>query len=266
MNTNSFPGMNPFLESHWGDVRTSLTTYARDHIQPQLPSGLRARIEEYVAVESDEGSQESASRFAPDVRVIERPEAPVESAGVATASATEPIMVPRQTESETLHYIRIVDTATGHLIVASIEFVSLANKVGADGREQYLAKQRKMLAGGVNLVEIDLLRAGSWIVAVPKIAVPKECREPYRICVVRGSRPSIAEVYPTSFRQPLPIIRIPLRTGDKDVSLQLQTLIDMAYVNGRYYEDIDYRESPDPTLTGPDAERANALLRDSGLR
>ena len=73
MNTNPFPGMNPFLESHWGDVHTSLTTYARDHLQPQLPSGLRARIEEYVAVESDWVTGAiKRSRFAPDVRVIER--------------------------------------------------------------------------------------------------------------------------------------------------------------------------------------------------
>ena len=35
-------------------------------------SGLRARIEEYVAVEVDDGSDGPRDRFAPDVRVIER--------------------------------------------------------------------------------------------------------------------------------------------------------------------------------------------------
>ena len=265
MNTNPFPGMNPFLESHWGDVHTSLTTYARDHLQPQLPSGLRARIEEYVAVESDEVREQSRSRFAPDVRVIERPTTLVESGVIATAAADEPIIVPRQKEPETLHSIQIVDTATGHRIVTSIEFLSLANKVGEEGREQVQAKQRKMLAGDVNLVEIDLLRSGAWVLAVPKSTVPKECREPYRICAVRGNRQSVAEVYCVSLQQPLPTIRIPLRTGDKDISLQLQTLIDAAYMNGRYHEDIDYRKDPDPPLSGADKEWVDGLLREKTL-
>jgi hypothetical protein len=266
MNTNPFPGMNPFLEAHWGDVHTSLTTYARDQLQPQLPSGLRARIEEYVAVESDAVSKQSRSRFAPDVRVIERPAARAESGGKTAAAVAEPIIVPRQKEPETLHSLRIVDTTTGHRIVTSIEFLSLANKVGEDGREQYHEKQRKMLAGGVNLVEIDLLRTGSWVLAVAKSSVPKECREPYRICVVRGDRQSVAEVYCASLQQPLPTIRIPLRTGDEDVSLQLQTLIDTAYMNGRYHEDVDYRKDPEPPLSAPDAEWADGLLREKTLR
>ena len=54
MSKNPFPGMNPWLEEHWGDVHTRLTTYACDQLQPRLPSGLRARIEEYVAVESED--------------------------------------------------------------------------------------------------------------------------------------------------------------------------------------------------------------------
>ncbi len=92
---NPFPGMNPWLESHWGDLHTSLTTHARDHLQPQLPAGLRARIEEYVEVESDEPLEGPRRRFAPDVRAIERPDATAESENVATSVATmaEPQLV-----------------------------------------------------------------------------------------------------------------------------------------------------------------------------
>jgi len=50
--TSPFPGMDPWLEAYWGDVHASLTAYARDALQPNLPAGLKARIEEYVAVES----------------------------------------------------------------------------------------------------------------------------------------------------------------------------------------------------------------------
>ncbi len=242
MSKNPFPGMNPWLESHWGDVHTSLTTYARDQLQPQLPAGLRARVEEYVTVESDDEPERSRSRFSPDVRVIERPGESDDSGGVATAVAVaaEPLVVPRQSELETLHYIQIVDTN--------------------------LTKQRQMLDGGVNLVEIDLLRAGRWVLAVERGILPNAYREPYRICVVRAERSSMAEVYRVALRQPLPTIRIPLRSEDPDVPLQLQTLIDAAYVNGRYGDDVDYREDPDPELTGPDAEWADRVLREQGLR
>ena len=61
MKSNPFPGMNPWLESHWGDIHTSLTTYARDQLQPQLPAGLRARVEEYVAVEAEEPAEGCAA-------------------------------------------------------------------------------------------------------------------------------------------------------------------------------------------------------------
>jgi len=268
MSKNPFPGMNPWLEAHWGDVHTSLTTYARDQLQPQLPAGLRARIEEYVTVEAEDEPERARSRFSPDVRVIERPGESDAFGGVATAVAVaaEPLVVPRQSELETLHYIQIVDTRAGHRIVTSIEFLSPANKVSAAGRKQYLTKQQQMLDGGVNLVEIDLLRAGRWVLAVLPGFVPRDYQEPYRICVVRADQSTVAEVYRVALREPLPTIRIPLRSEDQDVPLQLQTLIDAAYVNGRYGDDIDYREDPDPELIGPEAEWADRVLREQGLR
>ena len=36
-----FPGMDPYLEQHWGDVHQAFVTYLRDSLQPQLPGGLR---------------------------------------------------------------------------------------------------------------------------------------------------------------------------------------------------------------------------------
>ena len=62
-----FPGMDPYLESHWGDIHHRLVNYACDAIQPHLPGDLYARMEERVYVESP---QELAARY-PDVRVVE---------------------------------------------------------------------------------------------------------------------------------------------------------------------------------------------------
>lgn len=264
MNSNPFPGMNPWLESRWGDIHTRLTTYASDQLQTQLPVGLRARVEEYVAVESDDCPPH---RFVPDVHVAETPFAPPTEptldAGVAIA---EPVVVSRLVEPRTLRSIHIVDADSGNRVITSIEFLSPSNKVGEAGRKQYFAKQQKMLAGNVNIVEVDLLRTGSWVLAVRESVAPKNCRRPYRIHVVRASRPDQSELYPTSLREPLPTIRVPLRASDADVPLQLQALIDTAYLNGRYSEDIDYRANPDPPLEGADAEWVEQLLRERGLR
>jgi hypothetical protein len=260
--------MNPWLEGHWGDVHTRLTTYACDQLQPQLPSGLRARIEEYVAVEDDVDDGDSPTYLAPDVRIIERPDAPEDSGGIATAVAVaaEPIIVPRRSEPATLRYLQIVDVKTGHRIVTSIEFLSLANKIGTAGRKQYREKQQQMIEADVNLVEIDLLRAGLWVLAVQRSHAPKSCRGPYRISVVRAERSWQAEVYRVPLRQRLPTIRIPLRRRDDDVTLDIQSLIDAAYVNGRYAHDIDYDEEPVPALSAPDAQWADRVLREQGLR
>ena len=43
-----FPGMDPYLEQHWGDVHSSLVIYARNQLQKVLPRDLRARVEEHL--------------------------------------------------------------------------------------------------------------------------------------------------------------------------------------------------------------------------
>jgi Protein of unknown function (DUF4058) len=48
-----FPGMDPYLERHWGDVHSRLVIYIADALQPLLPEGLLARVDErdYLAHE-----------------------------------------------------------------------------------------------------------------------------------------------------------------------------------------------------------------------
>jgi hypothetical protein len=46
-----FPGMDPYLEQHWGDVHASLIVYMRDQINEQLPADLQARVEESIMVD-----------------------------------------------------------------------------------------------------------------------------------------------------------------------------------------------------------------------
>ena len=49
--SSPFPGMDPYLESHWRDVHTRMMTYLCDQIQDQLPPNLVARVEQSVSVD-----------------------------------------------------------------------------------------------------------------------------------------------------------------------------------------------------------------------
>jgi hypothetical protein len=116
----------------------------------------------------------------------------------------------------------------------------------------------------VNLVEIDLIRAGQFILAVPESTVPDSCRATYMICVRRVVHPHRAELYPIPLRDPLPAIRMPLRPNDTDLLLQFQPLIQHCYQSGRY-DRIDYRQPLRPPLDADDQRWVDVLLRERGL-
>jgi Protein of unknown function (DUF4058) len=259
-----FPGMDPYLESRWGDVHARFMVYACDAIASGLPPNLIAHVEEYMAVQSGDESE----RISSDIRVEELPtngmtEQPTNSSGVAIA---DPLVVPTALPRRTLRSIRILDPDSGNRIVTAVEVLSRSNKVGRAGREDYERKQRELLEGGANLVELDFLRAGGHVLAVPYDNFPNGFREPYRICVVRASARHQGEIYRAAFRQRLPVIRIPLRPKDSDVLLDLQPLIDVVYERGRYARLIDYGTEPTPRLDPEDAAWADELLRKQGKR
>ena len=229
--SNPFPGMDPWMEDQWGDAHHSLVTYARDQLRPQLPGGFRARVEERVYFDSDARRDEQ---------------------------------IPGSDDPVTQGFIRIIDSRSSGGVVTLIEVLSPSNKVPGRGQDLYHQKQTECKAVGVNLVEIDLLRGGEWIVGVPLDAVPDSRRGDYRVCVWRAANSS-CELYPVSLRQRLPAISVPLRPEDPDVVLDLQPLVDQAYVSGTY-EDTDYTADPVPRLSIEDAAWADEILRPKGLR
>jgi hypothetical protein len=268
-----FPGMDPYLEARWGDVRTSLITYARDQLQRQMPRDLRVRVEEHVTVQiADTGNGHAAQRHGlyPDVRVVEHPAGtaaqPATAPSEGSVAAREPLLIPLELETATQRSIQIIDTRSGNRVVTVLEFLSPTNKSDAGGRAAYLQKQVELRQARVNLVEIDLLREGPYVLSAPAHLVPLPYLVPYRVCVFRGSRPHQVEVYRVPLRERLPDVRIPLRETDSDARLDLQDLIAKAYENGGYDAEIDYRVDPFPPLQGDDAARADALLREKGRR
>jgi Protein of unknown function (DUF4058) len=163
-----------------------------------------------------------------------------------------PTLVPHVT-------IEIRDTANRQLVTA-IEVLSPTNKRG-DGREEYLAKRRRMLLSTAHLLEIDLLRQGQRVPMQNPLP-----RAAYFIFLSRVERRPITEIWPISLTEPLPVVPVPLLPGDKDEVLDLQQTFATTYDLVGYDLALDYTQPPEILLPPEDAAWAETLLRSAGLR
>ncbi len=258
-----FPGMDPYLEPYWPEVHQRLIIYAGDTLQFELPDSLRIRVQQRVFVESDESEYRAVY---PDVHVVERgrpaADATTAEAGIAV---DQPLQVRLNNEPVTQSSLEIVDAASGNRVVTVVEFLSPSNKVPGEGQELYRQKQREVRAAGANLVEVDLTRTGRRILVLPPERIPPSHRTTYQACVLRAAKPDTVEVYAMPLSSRLPTLSIPLREDDRDVPLDLQSIMDRCYQNGRY-DDLDYAVEPQPPLGPHDAQWADGLLRSRSLR
>jgi hypothetical protein len=253
-----FPGMDPWLEYHWGDVHTRFVTYAADALQPHLPPDLRVRIEERVAVE---GAHEDERQIVPDLRIVETPvPSQRERLDVSGIAVAEPVLARLPDEPVTERYIEIREFRGGPLITV-IELLSPTNKSGG-GKTKYNQKRREFARAGVTLVEIDLIRQGDdpWYAD----AGWYDDAEPYHVAVRPGWDPTELQIYPIGLRQPLPTFRVPLRYNDRPALLALQSVLTQCYIKGDY-NDIDYSEAPPgPPLSAADHDWVANLLQQAG--
>src|SRR3954469_12599575 len=106
-----FPGMDPYLELHWGDVHSRLITYFVESLNDSLPTDLVAASEERIVVEVDE--EGLRRKFKPDVRVVEA-DLPSSSDELPTRSATATLapysfLEESADDPETEHSVRIIE-------------------------------------------------------------------------------------------------------------------------------------------------------------
>jgi hypothetical protein len=251
--------MDPYLEPHWLDVHSALVIEARRALNRTLPSGLVARVEERVAIESEEGAWRAAG---PDVRVFAPAQHhPTEAQAAITLDAPYRLVVELDPVIE--RFIRVLDDS-GELITV-IEFLSPTNK-RVPGLEDYRQKRAAMLSGGVHVVEIDLVRQGNWRALMRPATCLPDAISLYRATVRVAPDTVGGSLYPIDLRHPLPEIQIPLRPSDQPLRLPLQPLLDTVYADGRYDQTIDYAKDPDPPLDDADAAWADQTLRAAGRR
>lgn len=256
---NPFPGMNPFLERHWGSVHAKLISLIDDAVNSDLPPDLIARPEERLTVETF-----TPTNYRADVGIAESrregkaPSWKPQTGG--TVVAAEPEIWHEQGAKDRWVEIR----ATDGTLVTAIELLSPVNKI--TGFEKYKQKQSDYRSSSASLVEIDLLRCGRTTLPISSEELGRV--KPgtfYNVCCSRAWHPERLEVYRWSLRERIPAFRIPLRETDKDIVLDLQPLLDRCYETGRYF-----LENHDVNLLAPflphEAAWVDEQLKTAGLR
>jgi Protein of unknown function (DUF4058) len=248
-----FPGMDPYLENpDWfPNLHDALITFIVGALMRCLPEPYYARSRQRVWLEY------AHRQIEPDADVLHSGLGTSRlhggQGGLAIADevdVAEPVVVSVESIEQDPVQEPFVEIhrrdGSDDRLVASIEVVSPANKTpGNPGRQQYLAKQAEVLAGQAHLVEIDLLRGGTHVTAVPRgPAVEKAGTFEYHVCVHRFHQPNDYFVYPVRLEERLPGIAIPLLPGDPDVPLSLQAVFDRAYDEGPYHRTVRYGEAP----------------------
>lgn len=232
-----FPGMDPYLEHPqvWPDVHASLIVYLREYLRPLLLPRYVIAVESRVFVE-----------------------------GPNTDHPIIPDAWVRLEIEET--YLTIRDRQSQQQIVTVIEVVSPTNKYAGPGRVSYIAKQIEVRKSTVHLIELDLLRTGPHVVAVPEWAARQHGPYDYLVCVnLAGGLRDRFQLYPRRVQERLPRIRLPLATPDPDLVLDVQAVLARTYDASGYVDRLDYTAPCSPPLAPEDQQWADTLIRQADI-
>lgn len=264
-----FPGMDPYLENPeiWPNAHARLIADIQETlnaiIRPKYFAWIESRI--YLSDDLDPGRRV----LIPDVRVSavphrthNRTSQPESQTATAMLDIAEPIEVLDLIDDEITENQLQIFEADNRRLVSVIEVLSPTNKIaGSAGRESYLRKRSELLRTPVQWVEIDLLRAGERLLGGRSYPA---CD--YTVYVSWQHKRPRAKVWPIFIRQRLPIVPVPLLEPDADAALDLRAVLDKAYDKSAFDLSIDYKSDPTPPLSAADAEWADNLLKEKGLR
>ena len=253
--SSPFPGMNPYLEQAdvWHSFHEQFCTLAMELLAAQVRPGYIVKLDEHVYVHELAGDERRLAGRG-DVTISRSHE--TESAAVGAAVIQAPVFARLPSvDIERDSFVEIRDRRDRALVTV-LELLSPANKRRGPDRDQYLAKRRELLASTVHMVELDLLRGG----ARPRLEQLPEAQY-YALVSRYEDRPEVA-AWPLQLRDRLPVIPIPLRSPDRDATLDLQSMLQRLYDAGGYADYI-YDSDPDPPLAPADRAWAAQLVRPS---
>jgi Protein of unknown function (DUF4058) len=253
-----FPGVDPYLENpeFWSEVHNRLIVAIADALSPCLRPKYRVALEKRVY-----DSEESLLVGIADVAILPRVTAiPPRATATLPARHKAPIQISVPIAEEIREsYLEIREIASGQ-VVTVIEILSPKNKRSGVGRTAYEKKRQQVLSSATHLVEIDLLRGGTQMPLLG--AVPPMN---YYIRVSKADQRLLADLYPFSLQEEIPIFAVPLSAKEAEPEVDLQVLLNEVYDRASLDLAIDYGKPPTPNLSTEDATWADLLLKQQGL-
>ena len=263
-----FPGMDPWLEhpSIWPDFHDRLAEEISAALNATLPTPYFAQLgsrEELGII----GSEHQPKIVVPDV-AVHTPGGPISGTAVADGPRTEvTASLQLRNELQDVNFVEIRDTRDDNEVVTLIEILSPSDKLPGSDRTQYLRKRELIMQSQTSLIEIDLLRCGGRDVfgdyvsrELSQLASPPEYVVLVQRAWVRGKWIDV-ELFPAPLRQSLPVVAVPLRENDGEVTLDLQYAFQQTYIRGPYARGaVDYSKAPKPALVPHDQEWARQCI------
>lgn len=264
-----FPGMDPYIESCglWEDFHDNLISEIHAAAARVVPDRYVVRVGErsYIVfavagdldperwgTQADVAITQTASEIRPPMQKV--PAGPTAIAEPEGAVAMHAFVDTEFRES----FVEVHALEPERRLVTTIEVLSPSNKrYESVGWNQYARKRSAHLAGGPNLVEIDLLRGGT---RMPMMEPWPD--SPYYLLACHRAKAPKCTVWPAFFDRPLPKVRVPLAPPDDDIVLALEPMVDAIYERSRYAVDIDYRQPCHPPLDPPADEWLQQRLRE----
>jgi len=217
--------MDPYIEmDEWSDFHTNLIVEIERKLLPLLLPKYVARAQRRIYLET---SLEEPIQRISDIH-LSQVGTGIPVPGIATAVATEvePETYTAPMPIEQIEPFLEIRDREDQRVVSVIEVLSPTNKRrGSDGFHEYAEKRIELLQRRVNLVELDLLRAG----ARPATIEPLRPTTDYCVMVHRWRKRPAISVYQWGLRQPLPRIPIPLDPVDPEVQLDLGQILNKLY-------------------------------------
>ncbi|MGK7872025.1 MAG: DUF4058 family protein [Xenococcaceae cyanobacterium] len=247
-----FPGMDPYLEAppFWSAFHNRLIVTIADDIAPSL------RPQYYVEIETriyrsvaDEGllvGIPDAVVFSSQATTQRNNQSSQSAATLVTSPSPKRVVLPIPEEVKE-RYLEVREVETDAVITV-IEVLSPKNKQAGPGRTTYEAKRQAILGSFTHLVEIDLLRRGR------SMSMSGEALDTdYHILISRAEQRPYADFYGFSLRDSIPSFVLPLRPGDREPIVAMQSILDGVYDRAGYDLRIDYQQAPpSPTLSESD--------------
>jgi hypothetical protein len=240
--SSPFPGIDPYLESSlfWSAFHNRLIVAIADYLAPSLRPKYYVEIETriYTTVDDD-----SLLVGIPDnivfssTKTIENKNQ--SSQTVVTIPKPKQVLLPIPQEVKE-RYLEVREIETGEVITA-IEILSPKNKQAGQGRNSYETKRQAILGSLTHLVEIDLLRGGRSM-----FMIGEALNTDYYILVSRTENRPLADFYGFSLQDYIPSFILPLRPGDQEPIVEMQSIINGVYDRAGYDLRIDYTQTPPP--------------------